>query len=434
MFHDEKDLPGDSRICVYGAGSRAARLLRRLAANRPDLEVACVVDSFSDGGMFEGLPLRNVAHLAEETFDYLVVSAYRYDEVVRTLSARGLSPRYYVHVDCDPPAASPELLTAPPRERRQVLDQFEALSRRRTGQVNVTLTNACNSRCVFCAYPGYTEPRAVMTREHFARLASSMAAHGELTMDFSPLIGESLLDPGLADKIRHARQAGIQRLLITSNGLLLGRDEALLQLLLSECETISVSTPGLSREAYRRIFRVDAFRQVLDGLRQVAAVKRRLGGGAHVNLCLRSPRPPQAALDDEGFRELLPFIKEGLLFFDPGDGCVEFDNWSGALVAGQLPEGLRLKPPAVTPGAPPCDFILRGACTALPDGSLRLCPCRFLETLRDDLVIADPDHPDPLAALHGPRHERIVLDWLDGRLPRACAGCSLYRPCAEQNT
>ncbi|MDD4952511.1 MAG: radical SAM protein [Desulfovibrionaceae bacterium] len=432
MLYDVSQLPGPARVCIYGTGGRAAELKQRIEASRPDLEIICFGDSFKKGGEFQGLPVVNAEGLDRDGFDYIVITSYFYDQIWATLEGLGLAERCFVFFDLaagtreSAPAKGSALGPA------ESLEAFEAMRGHAPGQLNFTLTNACNSRCVFCAYKTYREKRQTMDLTTFARIAEAMAGSKVEVADFSPLIGETLLDPGFKDKVSCAREAGIKTLRLTTNAILLGRDPDLLALLVEAMETISVSIPGLAPEAYREVFGVDVYQDVLNGLLLAAEIKEARGRGAKINLCHRSYRPAEAIFHDPGFERLLPYLKQGVIFFDPGDGSVEFDNWSGAVSDQDLLGSMSLKAVRSRPDDPPCEFIVNGAVTVLPDGGFRLCPCRFRDLIHDDLVIAQPGDPAPMDAIFGPVHRQLVTDWVAGRRPRACVNCSLYRPCRRE--
>ncbi|WP_027186554.1 radical SAM protein [Desulfovibrio inopinatus] len=428
MIHNVKQLPGPAKICIYGAGGRGTKLLADIRAYRPDLDVLCFVDSFRPSGMFHGIPLRNIADLQQDRLDYIIISSYKYDKIVEVLSERNIALPYYVYLDLLPECSQNKYPLETSKVQYDALMHFDSLSKIPLQQLNITVTNACNCRCIFCTYQKYTEKRSVMSLQTFQKTVDFMGQHGITTVDFSPLIGETLLDPGIADKIRYAKEAGMRSIKMTTNGVLLGNDIDLLKLLIEELDTISISIPGLTREAYRDVFQVDVYDKILHGLRSAGEIKAGMRKGAHINLCHRSYRRPEAIFKDDGFLKLLPFLKSGIIFFDPGDGCVDFDNWSGALDKETLLGEMRLKKTKPSPNAFPCDFIMNSSITVLPDGAFRLCPCRFLDTIYDDLVIWKQGMEPQEQHIYGAYHKSLVEDWLHGKRPRACAQCSLYRP------
>lgn len=48
-----QDLPGNARICLYGSGAYARRLLELFPLIRPDLLVPFLVDNFKDGRKYD---------------------------------------------------------------------------------------------------------------------------------------------------------------------------------------------------------------------------------------------------------------------------------------------------------------------------------------------------------------------------------------------
>jgi len=227
--------------------------------------------------------------------------------------------------------------------------------------------------------------------------------------------------------LQAARDAGMADIRVTTNGTLLPQDDETARRLLDLADGVSVSSPGLTPEAYRKVFRSGRYGAVLAGLEALGRAKL-AGARGRVNICLRTYRPFEETFQDEGFLRLTPLFKAGGLFFDPADGSVEFDTWAGAVDTGAFSQSMRVARGGAAKGDPPCCMLLAPAATVLPDGSLRLCPCRYQDDPHDELVLGNLGDEPLDALLFGPKHFELVRRWCAGDIPAVCRACALYAP------
>jgi hypothetical protein len=430
LIHSSGQLPSDCAIVIYGTGGRARKLLHTVRKCRPDIVVLGLLDSFVVSGELAGSPILTMEQAKTLSPDLIVIAAYRYDQIMSRLIANELADRVLIYYDINPPAPvrpDPARIMGA-EEIRSLAHGWRQGKKHFPDQLNVTVTTACNCNCIFCAFQVNADPKQTLDRNTFERAVAGTLAAGMTTLDFSPLIGETLLDMEVPDKMVVARGAGLKTIKLTTNGTRLNMDPDRLSRLVALIDAISISTPGLNSTAYAKIFRFKRYDDVIQGLEKLARAKQVNPDGARINLCLRSYRPFDQAFQDPDFQRLAPYIKAGTLFFDPGDGNLVFDNWSGTIGPDDLLPGMTVKPVIILAGALPCRFLVHGNATLLPEGSVRLCPCRYLETVYDDLVIGNVNRAPLADILFNTTHCNLVMDWLDGRLPTPCRACSLYAP------
>ena len=127
--------------------------------------------------------------------------------------------------------------------------------------------NICNANCTFCAYQFNEESKETMSLDLFKRTLDSTFRVGHLgTLVLTPVAGEPLADKTIFDKIAYAKSKGVEKIILTSNGILLSRNDAYKKLLDAEIHTIHISSPGLDDAAYRRLYKTPHFHRILDGI------------------------------------------------------------------------------------------------------------------------------------------------------------------------
>lgn len=435
-----EDIPAGARILVYGTGARGRQLAGAIQARRPDVGLLGFVDSHPHGDVCMGLPLYGPDDLADQSFDTCVIASSYYPEIIRELRSRGVE-RYAIYFDqqwsveqTDSSAlvCGEDTVLALELQRRLIRRALETglLARTlkaRPGPLYVNVTNMCNARCVFCAQHRNTDRKLLMEHELFVEVVRKYVQGGGEHLDLTPMVGDCLVDPGVVRKISAAKELGIKRISLITNGIGLKRlgGEGL-DVLAACVDTIGISTPGLSPAAYRDIYRVDACQQVTAGLRALAEAKARGTGNLSVTLVFRTPRSAAELAQDEGMLEIMECIEAGLINVDLQNRRVEFDNLGGMVEESSLPEGLRVKDYWLPEEGvrPPCLGLLSGF-IVLPDGRAKLCGCAYSATPFNDFIIGDCRTTPMDALLFGEAH-RGILEGFYREIPKICRNCSRY--------
>lgn len=132
----------------------------------------------------------------------------------------------------------------------------------------VHVTQRCNLQCLGCYSDGANRNSlADPAADDLARAFRKLAAWGVRSINISG--GEPFLRPDLPQICRSAREAGIERITVLSNGLAL--DEAAVRAAAPFVDCISISFDGPSEEAPARIRGRQAFSALCDGLDLIAA-------------------------------------------------------------------------------------------------------------------------------------------------------------------
>ena len=128
--------------------------------------------------------------------------------------------------------------------------------------LRVSLTDACNFRCVYCVSPGNTEkiePDSILTREEILRFVGLAASLGVRRIRLTG--GEPLLRTDILDIVRRIKSLGlIEDLSITTNG---SRLRPLLKPLKEAgLDRLNISLDALDPDRFKKITLSDAFFEV----------------------------------------------------------------------------------------------------------------------------------------------------------------------------
>jgi cyclic pyranopterin phosphate synthase len=136
--------------------------------------------------------------------------------------------------------------------------------------LRISLTDACNLRCVYCMPEQMTfRPRdELLSDAELRRLITIFAGIGFRKIRFTG--GEPTLRSSLVDLVRHTTQtAGIESVGLTTNGVLLERLAAPLRA--AGLRSVNLSLDTLDADKFRRITRWGNLAKVLAGLEAAAS-------------------------------------------------------------------------------------------------------------------------------------------------------------------
>lgn len=117
--------------------------------------------------------------------------------------------------------------------------------------VRIETTNHCNAACTFCPRDSIGRAKTFMEQDLFEKIIRQCAAGGVRTIHMHNF-GEPLLDKRLPERIRFAKDQGIRRVKIITNGALL-RGKMAEGLLASGVDEIRVSLDGANAEEFNKL-------------------------------------------------------------------------------------------------------------------------------------------------------------------------------------
>jgi cyclic pyranopterin phosphate synthase len=151
------------------------------------------------------------------------------------------------------------------------LDQYN----RDIDYLRISLTDACNLRCVYCMPENMTfRPRdELLSDAELRRLITLFGSLGFRKIRFTG--GEPTLRPGLVELVRHATRApGISAVGLTTNGVLL--DQLAQPLRDAGLRSVNISIDSLDEMKFRQLTRWGSLRDVQAGVAAAARVGLRV--------------------------------------------------------------------------------------------------------------------------------------------------------------
>jgi sulfatase maturation enzyme AslB (radical SAM superfamily) len=160
--------------------------------------------------------------------------------------------------------------------------------------VRVETTNACNARCTICPHRSLRRPIVCMDDTCYQKIIDECAAHRCRELHLHNF-GEPLLDKRIEERIRYAKQRGISKVKIFSNGSLLTEDRAR-GLIEAGLDEIKISFDGAAREEFEQIRVPLKFDTVVANVENLVALRNRLRAPLRIYVACCSTSDKQATM------------------------------------------------------------------------------------------------------------------------------------------
>ncbi len=299
------------------------------------------------------------------------------------------------------------------------------------GNLQTGVTNICNAKCTFCAYPkvvaNKTLQTGVMTFEIFKRAVDEWVAMGGKSLDLTPVVGDPLVDPGILEKVDYAvNQAGLKNVFLTTNAILINKNDTYKKLIDLGIAAVFISTQGASKEAYEKIYGVKHYDEAMSGIRNLMEYNRSKGEPARIVVRFRNHEKPSAIIRSPDFKIYIqPFLSARVRV----NYTVDFDNWGGTITPEDMSGFMKLRklPPALNL---PCMALF--GLVVRHDGNVRLCGCRLIRNDMDDLVVGNLRDKSLQEISRSPEAWEIIKGFYSGKRPETCRGCTQYHPINRQ--
>jgi len=296
-----------------------------------------------------------------------------------------------------------------------------------SGYLVTGVTNICNAKCTFCAYPkvvaNKTLETGVMSFEVFKKAADEWAALGGQSLDLTPVVGDPLVDPGILAKVDYAvNRAGLKDVYLTTNAILINKNDTYKKLIDLGIAAVYISTQGANKAVYEKIYGVKHYDEAMSGIRNLMAYNRSKGEPARIVVRFRNHEKPSEIIRSPDFKSnIQPFLSERVRV----NFTVDFDNWGGTIKPEDLSGFMRPRklPPMLNV---PCKNLFNFA--VRHDGRVRLCGCRLTQNDNDDLVVGNIKDKTLSEISGGDEAWGIITGFYEGKRPHTCLECTFYQP------
>ena len=146
-------------------------------------------------------------------------------------------------------------------------------------RINVEPTNRCNMQCTLCPHPRMQRSKGFMDLDLFHRIVGECARHG--TAVWLQYMGEPLLHPQIIEMISMAKNAGIQKLGLSTNAFFLNREMGR-KILESGLDRLECSVDALDEKGFQESRGSPDFDKVIRNIRRFLLLKREKGASKPV--------------------------------------------------------------------------------------------------------------------------------------------------------
>jgi hypothetical protein len=252
------------------------------------------------------------------------------------------------------------------------------------------------------------------------------AAPKEKAIDFTPLVGEPLIDPKIISRARRAREMGFNVTFFT-NGIRLNQID-LEALLDANVPRIRISTAPFDRETHERLYRTEGKYDALrEGLERLLKLRNARNSSMEIILQFRADRNLAKIVSLPDFQNfILPHLRTeeiGKLYAQ----VRSFDSWGGQIKSGDLAKGMEI---AQAPHLKRRPCLWTFSLQVLFDGKVRACSARFTgqELEKGDALFVGDIAKQTLGEIwESSALRNLRRKFGDGQLPAVCQTCTMYR-------
>ena len=186
--------------------------------------------------------------------------------------------------------------------------------------VQIESTNICNAKCVFCPRDEMHRRQGIMTFELFRKIVDECVELG-ITHVRMHNYGEAFIDKQLVDKVRYAKQKGIQEVGVISNGSLI--TEAVARGMIDAgLDAINISVDAAGKEVFESTRLGLKYDKVIANIERLVRIRTE-SGKRRPKLILSFVRQNNTA-DEQAFIEHWRAIADKVHVTD-------LHNWAGTL-------------------------------------------------------------------------------------------------------
>lgn len=187
--------------------------------------------------------------------------------------------------------------------------------------IEIENTNSCNSSCGVCPRQKMVREGGTMGFETFKKITDQAVINPDVEFRFIGY-GEPLMDKGLAEKIRYAKEKKIKATRVITNGHLLDKDTALL-LMNSGLDIIGIDLDSDDPQIFNSFRKGLDYSTVVANILGLISLKKEMGRSRPV---IRL----QVLKIEKNFKDFKGFLRKWNRLVDIID-LVPLNNWAGAI-------------------------------------------------------------------------------------------------------
>jgi len=280
--------------------------------------------------------------------------------------------------------------------------------------------NVCNAHCIFCVLSKNKVAcqEKIMPMTLFETALDEIEKEGRKAMNLTPTVGEILIDPNIFNKIRLAKSRGFV-VHSYSNGILLSANENYKRLVDSGIDRIVISISDVEPDIEAKTFSIPVIlaQQKLEGIKKLLEYNHKKHGIKEIYLSFRQTRHPHKIVTH-------PFFKQLRKYSFKYNFILRWDSWGGVIKQKDLNKYMRIATMRKFRRYP---CLSTNILSVLPSGSVRVCSCRVIDNIEDDLVVGNLHQESLKEIIKSGRIEKIKMRFQNKKYLAICKDCVFYR-------
>lgn len=288
--------------------------------------------------------------------------------------------------------------------------------------LKIEQTNACNSRCNFCAYKKMTRPKVNMDEKMFDKVVEDYVKIGGGSVGIFPIVGEALLNRNTIKYVKKLKENPKTPHIIfyTNLTLLSSYTEEEIDTLLSSIDFLGVSA-GANKEDYLASFGIDGFDKLVEGTECLVRYKEKYGTLPETLFMGRSIK--KAPEVDAHLAEMVSYLTD-----KPFEWIQYYLDWSGDIEDFGQEQSI-IKIDRTNQKLATCKIGLFGS-VVFSNGDVGFCPCSDTHA---KLLIGNVNENSLQEIFAGEKRRKFIDSFEKGTMHPHCAKCGFYQAITKED-
>ena len=218
-------------------------------------------------------------------------------------------------------------------------------------------------------------------------------------------------------------KAGLKDVYLTTNAILINRNDTYKKLIDLGIAAVFISTQGASKEVYEKIYGVKRYDEAMSGIRNLMEYNHSKGEPARIVVRFRNHEKPSQIIRSPDFKKnIQPYLvrarprqlHRGLRQLGRNNSRHGHERFHAAAQIARRR--------SIVPCKNLFNFAVRH------DGKVRLCGCRLATNDNDDLVVGNIKDRSLAEISKGDEAWAIIKGFYEGKRPETCVACTFYQP------